>query len=122
MRNFQGLARTSMFLTAEFLLKKSFDKKSDSRGPGFLKRLSVGTPMSQDTPGQSTRKMPQNEKCHEIGPSGSDFDDNLCGSRGVPARSGEVEIRKTKKKKNFSGDTRAPPKFLKTAPSDKKFG
>ena len=32
--------------TGRMLLKKSFEKKSDTRGPGFLKRVSVGTPNS----------------------------------------------------------------------------
>ena len=32
--------------TVRLLVKKSYDKKSDSRGPGFLRRLSVGTPIS----------------------------------------------------------------------------
>ena len=33
-------------IMVRLLVKKSFHKKSDSRGPGFLKRLSVGTPIS----------------------------------------------------------------------------
>ena len=45
--------------TVWLLLKKSFDKKSESRGAGFLKRPSVLGPISYDTPGQSTQKMPK---------------------------------------------------------------
>ena len=114
--------------TVQLLLKKSVDKKSDSRGPESLKGLLVGTPISADTPGQSTRKMSKNEKCHEIGPSGSDFDKNLCGRRYFSWRiclGGPDPIRRSR----FFEQIRIFPEtlgrrrdFLKSPVSFKKFG
>ena len=112
--------------TVRLLVKKSFDKKSDTRGPGFLKRLSVLSPISYDTPSQSTQKNAETQKSgwpkwlgfqREFVWSALFFIAHLSrGSRPDPAKS------KFGKHKTSSGDTRAPPKLFKTAPSDKTFG
>ena len=96
--------------------------------PDFLRDTRPGHRFLKGPRPDPAAPAPKNEKCHKTGLNGSDFDENWCGRRyfswriflgGSRLDPAKLTIWKNKK---FSGDTRAPPRFLKIARPFKKFG
>ena len=121
-------SRESLLLRCGCWLRNPLIRNQTLAAPDFLRDSRSGPRFLKILPANQHEKSPKTEKCHEIGPSGSDFDENLCGRRyfswriflgGSRLDPANLKIRKNKK---FSGDTRAPPRFLKIARPFKKFG
>ena len=95
--------------------------------PDFLRDTRSGPRFLKFLPANNHEKCRKTKKCHEIGPGGSDFDENLCGRRYFSWRiflgGSRPDLAKSTfwKNKKFSGETRAPPGFLKLARLFKKF-
>ena len=63
-------------------LRNPMRRNQTLAAPGFLRDSRSGPRFLKIPPANQHEKCREkNETCHEIGPSGSDFDENLCGRR-----------------------------------------